>query len=139
MPSNPLLSIRNRKPGGSPRYLIISGFNSVKCLMQYGLKKLGSSEKLSPDQMYHPVVPFSMECLNPLIGIKSVRTLSAIPILNSKSGSTHSMLNFSQMSCWSLKCCSQVFCMDFCFFSMTHNILRLCVRATFIRIVYLVF
>ena len=97
MSSYPLLSIKNLCPGGSPRYFIISGFNSVKCLTQCGLKKLSSVENFSPDQINQPVPIPSMLCLSPLIGIKLVSTLSASPILNSMSAGINSTSTFLQI------------------------------------------
>ena len=54
-------AIKKRQPGARPRYLRSPGYCSAKWQTCIGWKKFSASEKLSPDQIYHPHVPFSGE------------------------------------------------------------------------------
>src|SRR5688572_567420 len=75
------LAIRNRQPGGKPRYLRTAGHQSERCSTCNGLKKSGPEDS-SPAQMYHPAVSPCGACRNPFSGIRPSRTLSATPTLN---------------------------------------------------------
>lgn len=72
-------AIRKRQPGGSARYGAIRGRRRAMWASWTGRKKLGSSERTSSAQIYHPDECPSGGWRNPLSGQLSPRVLSAIP------------------------------------------------------------
>src|SRR5262245_61197784 len=63
--------MRNRYPGGSPKYLTTSGLRSRRCCVCKGEKKFGSVDRSLPPQIYHPFVSPAGGCRSPLIGVWS--------------------------------------------------------------------